>query len=56
MKFEKLFRKNIILRKIILLKVFFIKNYFNNCKKKSSYSHEQDDQCMKKNFNSSIVQ
>ena len=54
MKFEKLFRKNIILqkfilknhqypknylqkynfyKKFILLKDFFIKNYFNNCQK-----------------------
>lgn len=30
MKFEKLFRKNIILQKFILLKDVFIKIYFNN--------------------------
>ena len=33
MKFENLFCDSYILQNIILLKDFFIKNYFNNCKK-----------------------
>ena len=49
MKFEKLFRKNIILRKIICKNIIFTKKFILITVKKikkSSYSHEQDDSHM----------